>query len=1133
MRNIVRTFLIVASLLLGMSATLPGVELVFVFHEGVEATVYDADTMTQLGRPAVGANAFRAIGAPDPADPTRFHKIYVIGRDFVTTLSAQPPFAVLDRAPLTVPVNGGANGPKMTPNGRWLLVPAGNFMIAFDAAAAGATSPILIPMGGAVNGIAIRTDSNRAFLTVEGSLTMVELGLDLTPPQRLAGPIDLTGSGLPTNAIAAPNATAIYSIRPGGVTEIDPFNREVLGTVGIGGGAVQYAAFDYDAPLDEMFIVTNSTISILNIENFTLDFVISPPAGVRKALSPVSNRFFILAQNSRQLFSTNREGAILDLVRDPRTNTPFQEDVLDIALTRSRQNLFMLFGGGAGIVKIAATGSEFRGAAVPPQAGVALDVTGPPGAGPTSLRVFGGNNQAGPANDPLRRRLAVRAQNEAGLGVAGVEVDFTSFLSTATFRPQRAVTNHEGVAITETIPNTANPFEAEARTAGGLTARFELNSGQPGRAGLQALSGNFQIQREGLQFPKPTKVRTVTAGVPIEDNELTITPREPNVTCPATAITDEDGVATFQCSAGASGTFFTKVVLVDVTDKFGRDLPEPLTFTIASQEGDMPREPIDVEPRLELVGAAGETVENAISMRLIKISGLDSSRNVGVEFEADRTGFGFDPLIAPSNNTGNVSVDVTMPCRLGRATITSSINMPDTPENEFEVRVVPGGSASMVRTQGNGQSGDANQRLNGPGQALVGRVTDRCGNPVPLAPVTWEVNPEGAATLIGPFDRTNGNGEFSAVVQLGSQPGPVSIVVRSADAVTVYDLSINVTPTRLVAVSGGGQQVSAGQRVELPLVADLLNDLGAGAGGIEVTWSVVGGSGTIVGESSTLTNPQGRASVQVQAGLQLGRLAVEARALNFATVFELTVVGRLPVVSAVGFVNAASFVVGMTPCSAASIFGQGLMEGVDGAIIAGGPPYPTRLRGVRVLVDGVEAPILGLSNRNGNEQVNIQVPCFTRAPSNNVVVTIENNGVSSTFPGVRTFEAQPGVYLMDLPEGRFAAALHADFSRVEPGNPARPGETIQIFWNGGGPITPAIATNAPGGTATLSFTDNAPTVTLDGVILNVTASVYAPGIVTLYQVNVVVDPDARSGLLPLSINMLGQASPEALLPVQR
>jgi uncharacterized protein (TIGR03437 family) len=1132
MRNPVRKILLAASLLLGWSATLPGVELAFVFHEGSTATVYDASTMTQLGRPEVGVGAFRAIGVPNPEDPSRFHKIYVIGRDFVTTLSGQAPFAVLGRSPLTVNVNGGANGPKLTPNGRWLLVPAGELMFVFDAAAAGATSPVLIPMGGAVNGIAIVPDSNRAFVSVEGSTTMVELGLDITPPHRLAGPIELTGTGLPTAAAAAPNATAIYALRPGGVTEIDPFGRKVLGTVGIGGGALLYADFDLDAPLDEMYVVTNATISVINIDNFTLDYVISPSVTIKKVLSPRSDRFLILSQSSRQLFRTDREGAVIDLVRDPRSSTPFQEGAIDIALDRSRRNLFIVFGSGAGLVKMASDGSAFGGQVFPPETAVSVDVTGTPGLVAAELKIYGGNHQAGLANEALPRRVAVQALDEQGRGVAGQEVSFTSFLSVALFRPAKAFTNHEGVAIAEVIPSTAEPFEAEARTPSGLSVRFELNSGSRGRVGLRALSGDFQIAMQGTAFPRQTTIRTLTAGAPISDNQLTISPRDPAVICPSTVATNDEGLATFQCSAAPSAPAFPRTVLVDVTDEFGRDLPDPLTFTVVTLPDDLPQPPIEVT-RDEIVGAAGDTLPDAIKMTLIRSSGIGRVPNVGVEVEADAPGYRFEPIVAPSNLTGNVSIDVTLPCRLGRATLTSSVNMPGMPENEFQARVVPGSAAVMARTQGNGQSGDANQRLNGPGQALVGRVTDRCGNAVPGAPITWEVTPAGAATLEGAFAITNGLGQFSAIVRLGSQPGPISVIARSGDAITAYDLLINVTPTRLVAVSGGGQQVSAGARAANDLTVDLLNDLGAGAGGLEVTWRVAQGAGILVGPATTLTNSQGRSTIGVIAGNQLGRLVVEAKALDFTAQFELEVVGRLPVVSSVGFVNAASYVVGLTPCSAASIFGVGLMEGVDGVILPSGAPFPTRLRGVRVLVDGVEAPILALVNVSGQEQINIQTPCFTRAPSNNVVVTIENNGVSSTFPGVRTFAAQPGIFEVNLPEGRFAAALHADFSLVEPGNPARPGETILLYWTGGGPITPALSTNAPGGSSPLSVTDNAPTVTLDGVILEVAASVYAPTLVTAYQVNVVVNQNARTGLLPLTINMLGQGSPEVRLPVQR
>jgi uncharacterized protein (TIGR03437 family) len=172
-----------------------------------------------------------------------------------------------------------------------------------------------------------------------------------------------------------------------------------------------------------------------------------------------------------------------------------------------------------------------------------------------------------------------------------------------------------------------------------------------------------------------------------------------------------------------------------------------------------------------------------------------------------------------------------------------------------------------------------------------------------------------------------------------------------------------------------------------------------------------------------------------------------------------------------------------------------------------------------------------LINISGQEQINIQVPCFTKAPSTEVVVTVENNGVSATFAGVRTLAAQPGVYARVTQQGLLAAAMHLDGSLVTPSNPARPGEILQLFWNGGGPLTPALATNTPGPSSPLSFADIGVGVRLDGGIAEVLASVYAPGFITLYQTNFRVQENARAGLLVLVLEQDGQTSVEVLLPV--
>ncbi|MCB1019564.1 MAG: hypothetical protein KDC27_06525, partial [Acidobacteria bacterium] len=887
-------------------------------------------------------------------------------------------------------------------------------------------------------------------------------------------------------------------------------------------------------PLDEMFVATNTALSIVNIDHFSLDSVVNPPVAVKRAVAPFSDRIYMVSATSRQAFRTNRSGSAMGLLRDPRSNTPFPQPVVDIDLNRSHSSLFVLFDEPGSIVRLTSAADLVENETTLTERPVAINVIGTAALVTTTLEIYGGDNQAGAAGSRLAHRLSVKATNDAGLGVANQDVAFNPILGGSTINPTSVRTNQFGEASVEVTPLETSQFSVQARTPGGLAVRFELNTPQAGQAGLEAISGDYQIQLVGDDFPKTTTIRTVTFGVPDVNNKLTITPRDARVACPATMTTGQDGVATFQCSAVSSTSPFPQITLVDVVDDFGRTLPQPLTFTVISDDQTMTAEPL-VETLNEIVAPAGGRVEDAIQMRLITRSGLDSSRNVGVEFETDGPALSFEPRIAPSSVfDGRIAVDVIGGCKLGRGTITSTTNSPDLFEHEFAYRVVAGSAAAIARSQGNGQTGDANQRLNGPGQALVGRVTDVCGNAVANEPVTWEVSPAGALTLENPSPRTNGNGQVSAIAVLGQRPGLAAVTVTTAAGLsTTFDLTINVTATQLITVNGDGQRVAAGQPSLQQLVVALQNELGAGVEGAPVTFTIVEGEGGFASPAEVVTDENGRAAVSVIGGPALGRLVVEATSGSFSTQFTLEVIGRTPVVTSLGFVNAASFVSGLVPCSAGSIFGVGLMEGVQGVVLGQGAPFPTRLRGVRVLIDGVESPILALINLNGQEQINIQVPCFTKAPSTEVVVTVENNGVSATFAGVRTFAYQPGVYTIALPSGTFAAAVHLDGTLVDTSNPARPGEILQLFWNGGGAVTPAVATNSGGPTSPLAFVDEGVAVRLDGALMEVLASVYAPNFVTLYQTNFKVADSARTGLLALRVEQGGVPSPEVQLPVQQ
>jgi uncharacterized protein (TIGR03437 family) len=108
--------------------------------------------------------------------------------------------------------------------------------------------------------------------------------------------------------------------------------------------------------------------------------------------------------------------------------------------------------------------------------------------------------------------------------------------------------------------------------------------------------------------------------------------------------------------------------------------------------------------------------------------------------------------------------------------------------------------------------------------------------------------------------------------------------------------------------------------------------------------------------------------------------------------------------------------------------------------------------------------------------------------------------------------------------GKYVVAQHADYSNVgrnglftdKPANfttPARPGETIVLYGTGFGPTVP---------TAKSGFlTDKSypmsplPTATIGGINASVVFAGLVPSLANVYQLNVVVPPNAPNGDLPL------------------
>ena len=644
----------------------------------------------------------------------------------------------------------------------------------------------------------------------------------------------------------------------------------------------------------------------------------------------------------------------------------------------------------------------------------------------------------------------------------------------------------------------------------------------PTDEGLTKVSGDEQIVPQNGSLPAPLVVSAVFDGTPQPSLQLTITSSNVFVLfCPASVFTNTSGLASISCSAGPVAT--AVAVLVTVRDASNRSV----TFSVTV----VPTNPADVKNILVLSdqsieGMVGETLPDPIRVRALDAESMPVT-GVAVFFSSTKDVM-FDPPVAVTNLSGQAETLVTLGCFRGSGNIRIGVD-PDVSKATVTFQASTGPPSLITKTNGDNQSGAPGERLSG--AALVVTVSDVCGNAAQGQSVSWSVSPPEAATLTNVIGTTDSRGRSSVIVQLGNRPGPFTVTAISGGLSATFNLSVNVIATRLVLISGDNQTVALGQAALQPLVVEARDAQNRAVPGVPVIFAVTQGSGTVSASGTVVTNSVGQAQTFLTAGAQLGTIRVVASGAGDTFTFTINTIGRAPSVTALGFVNGASFRQGWVPGSLGTIFGVGLMEGISGVVQAGRFPFPTILRGVRVIVNGISAPILSIANVNGQEQVSIQVPFGIPAPGVTVVV-LENNGSRTTVTGVPLFAVQPGIFEFTASGVRLAAVLHANFEVVTPANPARPGEIVLLFLTGLGVTNPAVGTNFLG-PATPATSVVQPVVGIDDAGVEVIGSFYAPGLVTVCQINARIADNAQTGNRKLSVIAGGVASQNSLIPIRR
>jgi uncharacterized protein (TIGR03437 family) len=228
--------------------------------------------------------------------------------------------------------------------------------------------------------------------------------------------------------------------------------------------------------------------------------------------------------------------------------------------------------------------------------------------------------------------------------------------------------------------------------------------------------------------------------------------------------------------------------------------------------------------------------------------------------------------------------------------------------------------------------------------------------------------------------------------------------------------------------------------------------------------------------------------------------------------------GSLPVVSANGVVNAASFAPRISPGALATVFGSNFALTNAGAQT----PLPTSVESVSVSVNGQLAPVLYVTPT----QVNFQVPWETALGP--ATVTVAVNGGASNAVTVNVLGAAPGLFSTSSGQ---AIVQNSDYTLNSPSNPAKVGSTIIAYLSGSGSVSPAVADGAIAPIGTLVYANAASSASIGSSTAQVAFAGLAPGFVGLVQVNIVVPSGLATGTYPLTVTIGSETSNSATISV--
>ncbi len=243
-----------------------------------------------------------------------------------------------------------------------------------------------------------------------------------------------------------------------------------------------------------------------------------------------------------------------------------------------------------------------------------------------------------------------------------------------------------------------------------------------------------------------------------------------------------------------------------------------------------------------------------------------------------------------------------------------------------------------------------------------------------------------------------------------------------------------------------------------------------------------------------------------------------------------------PAVNPGGAVNGASFAPGaaLAPGSITAVFGTNLASATE---YAGAVPLPTSLGGANMICDGIQPVPKFFASAF---QINIQMP-WELAGHTSGILTDTVGGMTSSSQTFALAPFAPGIFAANAQGFGQGAILIANTPFLAAPSGAFPGsrpavrgtDFLEIYWTGGGAVSPPVATGAAASASPLTATTTTPSVTIGGVSAPVLFSGLAPGYVGLYVATLKVPTGAPTGsAVPVVLSIGGATANTVTIAIQ-